>query len=133
MIGHGDTLLVVADDDGHYRLPGGVATNGEPLEQTLRRCLHDQLGGVTVRRLDFCAVIEDGITAPGRHFVSTLFFLFDVTLDDMDHLLGHHPTVDWWDPGSYMVSVRPTIIRDGLRAGTVSSETPWQAWVPERT
>jgi ADP-ribose pyrophosphatase YjhB (NUDIX family) len=134
MIGHGDTLLLVADDhDGHYRLPGGVIANGEPMEQTLRRCLHDQLDGATVQRLDFCAVIEDGVSTSAGDFASTLLFVFDVTLDDMDPLLGYHPTVDWWGPGSNLISVRPTIIRDRLTAGTLSVDTPWQPWPPERT
>jgi ADP-ribose pyrophosphatase YjhB (NUDIX family) len=129
VIGHDDKLLLVADDNGYHSLPGGPVEDGEPIEQTLRRSLHDQLGA-TVAHLDFCTVIEHDTTTLGQGSTSAVAFMFHVTLNDLDHLVDRRPTMHWWADEPDLTSLHPEAIWDGLIAGTLSADNPWQAWTP---
>jgi 8-oxo-dGTP diphosphatase len=127
LIAHDDKLLLITDDTGPDLLPGGTVANGEPVEQTLRRWLLEQLG-VTVADMDFCAVVENGTATPDHTSASEVTFLFDVTLADPERLTEHLPTVHRWAAESDLAELRPEAIRDGLITNSLSPENPWWAW-----
>jgi ADP-ribose pyrophosphatase YjhB (NUDIX family) len=127
LIGHDDKLLLIADDSGIHRLPGGAVGDGEPVEQALRRRLLNQLG-VSIAHLDFCAVVEHDTTTLEHGLASEVAFLFDVTLTDLDHFADRRPTMHWWADEPDLAALHPEAIRNGLIAGTLSADKPWWAW-----
>ncbi|MEC3978901.1 NUDIX domain-containing protein [Amycolatopsis sp. H20-H5] len=129
LIGQQNKLLLVADDRGRHSLPGGAVNDGEPVESALRRTLHDQLDA-TITHLDFCSVVEYHAAKLGRHSASEVAVLFDVALTGLDHLDPRRPNMPWWADEPDLASLRPEAIRDGLLAGTLSSDYPWWAWTP---
>ncbi|RSM35898.1 ADP-ribose pyrophosphatase [Amycolatopsis balhimycina DSM 5908] len=124
LIGRDDHLLLV-EHAGHDALPGGDVRAGEPVEQALRRALHDQLGA-TIAELDFCTVVEHGTGEPSA---SEIAFLFDVTLTDAG-LLTDSAQPHRWANDQELSALQPQAVRDGLSTGTLSAEHPWRAWTP---
>lgn len=129
LVGHDDKLLLITDDTGPDRLPGGTVANGEPIEQALRRRLLDQLGAA-VADMDFCAVVEHDTTTHDKSSASEVTFLFDVTLAGPGRLVEHVPTAHRWAAESDLAALRPEAIRDGLIANSLLPENPWWAWTP---
>jgi ADP-ribose pyrophosphatase YjhB (NUDIX family) len=128
LIGQDERLLLVEHPD-HDTLPGGAVHTGEPVEQALRRTLRDQLDA-TIADLDFCAVIEHGISEHGQQPASEVAFLFDVTLTNPDRLNQSTPQPHRWADQHELSSLRPQAIRNELTQGTLSADNPWRAWTP---
>lgn len=112
---------------GHDTLPGGPVHAGEPIERALRRILLDQIGATTAT-LNFCTVVEHGVTEPGQAPASEVAFLFDTTLHDIPRLGPSASCRYRWADDHDLSTLQPEAIQDALIM--LSAENIWQAWRP---
>ncbi|MBA8926856.1 8-oxo-dGTP diphosphatase [Kutzneria viridogrisea] len=122
LTGRDDEYYLTLPAPHGYTFPGGPVGSGEPVEDALRRLLHDQLG-LGVQQADFCAVLEHRVDG-GVGVV----FVFDVTLTDIDALPAHVARVARWVDGYsvHRVEVHPFCLREAIAEGTFADRT----WVP---
>lgn len=129
---HGRLLLLKDSTTSHsaHVLPGGPVRAGVPVEQSLREAVQDQLGA-RIAHLAFCAVVEHNTSSSVDRPSSEVALLFDATLTDPDGLATTAATSRClWAGERELASLRPVIVRDALRAGTLSDDHPWWPWTP---
>ncbi|WP_158852896.1 NUDIX domain-containing protein [Saccharothrix deserti] len=127
LVGHDERILILRDRHAPaYRLPGGLVRPGESVEDGLRRVLREQVDA-DIAHLDFCATVElHGHTDPNGPPVYELALLFDVTITDPEAVQWNEGEVRWVaDTDLHQIDVRPAVIAERLRSGTLTAETPW--------